>query len=159
MEFLHHDHQQQVIDKEIEQANNKITEQLYPPFHVGIAEHNILRHKEPNRESDAEGKKQRSIMSFEGIEAKMKHLFEKDILVTDKINDKSQQCIATTGCCIPEGLQVHQPFKRRIEKINYGKNKVPGTMYMSSHLRGKGKRNKCQISNSKYHRNLPIWFM
>lgn len=72
-------------------------------------------------------------MAFESIKAKIELFLKKYILITEKINAKPQQCISPAGSCIAECLQIHQPAKGRIKKINNGQNKIPGTMNMSSH--------------------------
>lgn len=77
-------------------------------------------------------------MPFKSIETKMKCLFKKHIFKADIINNKAQQSIATTGRSITKGLNIHQPAKWRVKKINNGKHKIPGTVHMFSHS-GKGK--------------------
>ena len=72
-------------------------------------------------------------MCFESVKAKMKITFMKNELEADIISEKAQHHIASAGSCITKGLQVHDPAERRIKKINDGKNKIPCTMYMTSH--------------------------
>lgn len=85
-------------------------------------------------------------MAFEGVKAKIKFLFKKNVFIADKINGKAQQCVSPARSCIAEGLQIHQPAKWGIEKINNGQDKIPGTVYMSSHWRDKviETKSKCQ---------------
>jgi hypothetical protein len=63
----------------------------------------------------------------------MELFFLQDIFIADKINKKTQQCIAAAGCCIPECLQVHQPAERRIKKINNGQDKISCCINMPFH--------------------------
>jgi len=72
-------------------------------------------------------------MCFESVKAKMKITFMKNELETNIIRQEPQHHIAPAGSCITEGLQVHDPAEWRIKKINDGKNKIPCTMYMTSH--------------------------
>ena len=107
---------------------------MYPSFHFRIVEDNIFRHKKADRKSNAKGSEERRNMSFESIEPKMKFFFGENIFETDKINQKAQQRVAPTRCCIPERLQIHQLAKWRIEKIDNWQDKIPGAMYVFSHL-------------------------
>lgn len=72
-------------------------------------------------------------MRFESIEAKVKLFFLKYVPVTYKVDQKPQQCITATRCGIAECLEVHDPAKRRIKKINDGQDKIPGAMNMTFH--------------------------
>ena len=72
-------------------------------------------------------------MTFKGIKAKVKFFAEKQEFITQGINQKPQQHITPTGCSIPEGLEIHDPAKGRIEKVNDGQDKIPGAVKLFTH--------------------------
>jgi len=76
-------------------------------------------------------------VAFERIKTEMKFFFLENIFETDKIHHEAEQGIAAPGCQVPEGLQVHQFAKRRIEKINDGQYEITGAMDMFPHGRAK----------------------
>jgi hypothetical protein len=65
-------------------------------------------------------------MRLESKKSKVKNLFVQDIIVADKKNENIEQGICRPTGSIPEGLQRHNPFKRRVEKINYRNNLLFG---------------------------------
>ena len=60
-------------------------------------------------------------MRTNGTEWGMCHLFPEDKMVADKIDENIENSIGTATCCIPEGLQGHEPAEGRI-KVIYGRN-------------------------------------
>jgi hypothetical protein len=58
-------------------------------------------------------------MRFEGINAKMKRFFCKNIFVSNKIDKQAQKRVTSSGSGVPEGLQVHETPERRIKEIDY----------------------------------------
>jgi len=131
--FFNQYFQQNKIQRQVKHAYHEVAEQLDPAFHGGIAEHNILRHKETNRKSNAERSKQRGAVCLECIKVKMKFFALKYIFIADKIYQEPEQRIGSARSGIPECLLGHDLPKRRIEKINDWQQQIPGTMYMSAH--------------------------
>ena len=91
---------------------------MYSPLYYRIIKHHVLRHEETNGKYYNKGYKQRRHVRLEGIKTKMQILFLQQIRETYKIQKETQKGIPRASSCIPKGLDIHQPPKRRIKKIN-----------------------------------------
>lgn len=63
----------------------------------------------------------------------MNDLFIKYIIVCQKEKCDIQRGIEPATGCITIGLQWHEPSKKRIEKINHGKDQRPDMFVQVSH--------------------------
>ena len=131
--LFYQDLQQDEVQRQVKQADHKITKQLYPALHFRVAENDVFRHEEPYRESDAEGNEQGGTVRLGRIEEQVQFFSFQDIFIADIVDNEPKQGVGPAGGGVAERLQVHEPPERRIEKINDGKKKIPRIMYMPSH--------------------------
>jgi flagellar biosynthesis/type III secretory pathway protein FliH len=93
VKILNKDLKHDIIQKQVEQTDHKVTEQLHSPFDPGIIEHNILLHKKAIRKGYDKGKKQGSNVCLECIKPEMQVLLIQYIPETHKIEHESQKGI------------------------------------------------------------------
>jgi hypothetical protein len=75
-------------------------------------------------------------MRLEGIEAQVQQFFMQHIFEAHKVDDKTQERIASSRRRVPECLPVHHPPERRIEEIDDGQDEITCVVYMPFHNEG-----------------------
>ena len=93
VEIFNQDLKEDIIEKQVEQTDHKITEQLHFSFDPGIIEHNILRHEKAIRKCYDKGKEQRGNVCLERVKPEMQVLLIQYIAKTHEIDQEPQKGI------------------------------------------------------------------
>ena len=118
MEDLDEEFQAEVVDEDIADGHEEISDNLCPTTQSGARETDVPRHPKTCEKGNGELKHEGRNVGREGDETEVKHLSVKHIVVENVIQHPFQSQVQAAASCITEQLKAHELAERRIEEID-----------------------------------------
>jgi hypothetical protein len=118
MELLNKELDEDIVQKEADNHQQKIAEELYPSVQRGFGEHDIAGQEKTCRKAHAKGNENRCNMGLDDKEAKVNVMFVQDKIISYGIHDDIQHSICSPAGRVAKSLQRHYLAKGRVKEID-----------------------------------------
>ena len=118
MQHLDEKFEAEVIDENVDNGNEEITDYLRPAFQRGAREADVARHPKACEEGNGELEHEGRDVGRESNETKVDYLLVEDVIIKDIVQHPLQHEIQAAAGRIAEQFEAHYFAERRIEEVN-----------------------------------------
>lgn len=118
MELLYEKLDEDIVQRNANDHQQEIPQQLHPSPERGAWKHDITVQVEAGGETDGKSDQEGRDIRTDGAQRRISDLFGQNEIIADKVDEDVQYGVGAATYCIPKSLQRHELPEWRIKKVD-----------------------------------------